>query len=597
MADDPDHHLHDEAYADAFDAGRVGWRDMIFMGGRATVDLGGDWHFALDLFDEGLRQQWYRDAPGDPADWQVPRDYDSGDWQTAPVPSTWNLLKPEWFYFEGSAWYTRFFQAPDLAPVERLFLRIGAANYEARVFLNGRFAGAHRGGSTPFFVELGPHLSNGENRLQIQVENRRLADRVPMHHTDWFNYGGLYRDVRLVPVPDVFIRDFRIALVPGSAFSRIAVEVELSAPTDETVRLAIPALGVDAAVPIKQGRGRIEIAARPELWSPEDPRLYDVTLAAGRDFVTDRIGFREVRVEGHEILLNGRPLWLRGICCHEDDVALGKATSDEDISRRLGHARDLGANCIRLAHYPHHEDVARLADETGMLLFEEIPVYWAIDFANPDTYADAENQLKELIRRDANRASVIFWGVGNENADTDARFAFMRGLAEAARDADPTRLVTAACLINRERFRIEDRLADALDVIGLNEYYGWYEPDFADLERLLANSDPDRPVMITECGADAVTGRQGVAGELFSEAHQAHVLETQLRTVAKAPYIRGFFPWLLYDFRSERRQTTFQRGYNLKGLIDLDKTRKKRAFETLRRLYEEMAGLAPPGSR
>ena len=589
MTEDPYQHLHTEDYADAFAAGRVGAADMIFMGGRPTVSLDGTWRFALDLFDEGLRQKWYLDPADDPARWTVPRDYDAGDWQTVPVPSCWNLLKPEWTYFEGSAWYTRFFQAPALAPGERLFLRVGAASYEARVFLNGRFAGGHRGGSTPFFVELGPHLEPGENRLQIQVENRRQADRVPMHHTDWFNYGGLYREVDLVRLPDVFIRDFRIALVPGSGQREIAVDVELSAPGPAEARLTIPALGVDTAVPLSDGRGRLSFDATPDLWSPETPVLYDVALEAGADRVSDRVGFREIVTDGREILLNGRPLFLRGICCHEDDTVLGKRSDDEDIARRLAHARDLGANCLRLSHYPHHENVARRADEVGLLLFEEIPVYWAIDFANPETAEDAENQLREMIRRDANRASVILWGVGNENADTDERFAFMARLAAAAREADPTRLVTAACLINRRSFRIEDRLADALDVIGLNEYFGWYEPDFADLEKLLANSDPDRPVMITECGADAVTGRAGTPGELFSEAHQAHVLETQFRTVTAAPYIRGFFPWLLYDFRTERRQTTFQRGYNLKGLIDRDKTRKKAAFGALARLYTAAA--------
>ncbi len=590
MAEDPYRHLHTEDYADAFASGRVVCDDMVFMGGRDFVSLNGAWRFALDLFDEGLRQRWYLDEPGDPAEWTVPRDYDGGDWQTAPVPSCWNLLRPEWKYFEGSAWYTRLFQPPDLAPGERLFLRIGAANYEARVFLNGRFAGGHRGGSTPFFVELGPHLSDGENRLQVQVENRRRPDRVPMHHTDWFNYGGLYRDASLVVTPDVFIRDFRIALVPDGRFNRIAAEVTLSAPQEGPVRLGIPALDINAEIPLTDGRGRLEVEARPELWSPETPRLYDVTLSTDDDAVADRVGFREIRTQGRDILLNGAPLFLRGICCHEDDAAMGKCTNADDIDRRLAHAKEMGANCIRLAHYPHHEDVALRADEAGMLLFAEIPVYWAIDFENPDTFADAENQLRELIRRDANRASVILWGVGNENADTDARFGFMRALADTARAEDPTRLVTAACLINRETFRIDDRLADALDVIGLNEYFGWYEPDFAELETLIANSDPDRPVIITECGADAVTGRTGAPGELFSEAHQAHVLDTQFTTVTKAPYVRGFFPWLLYDFRTERRQTGFQRGYNLKGLIDRDKNRRKAAFAALRRRYEELAG-------
>jgi len=593
MAEDPYGHLHEENYARAFDGGRVTWRDMIFMGGRRTRSLEGEWRFALDLYDEGLRQKWYRDPPDDPAGWTVPRDYDGGDWQTALVPSCWNVQKAEWIYFEGSAWYTRDIDPPDLRPGERLFLRVGAASYEARVFLNGHFAGGHRGGSTPFFVELGRFLQDGPNQLQIQVENRRRPDRVPMHHFDWFNYGGLYREVELVVVPATFIRDFRLGLVPGGVPSRLSAAVELSDTPGEAARLEIPELGVDLEIPLDGNGGRIEFEASPDLWSPDSPRLYDVAVSCGSDRVSDRVGFREIRVEGHEILLNGQPLWLRGVCCHEDDMALGKLSDDDDIRRRLAHVTELGGNIIRLAHYPHHERVAQLADEAGILLSAEIPVYWAIDFDNPDTFADAENQLGELIRRDGNRASVILWGVGNENADTDARFGFMRRLADTARGADPTRLITAACLINRESFRIEDRLAESLDVIGLNEYFGWYEPGFENLKKLLANSSPDQPVVISECGADAVTGRRGEPGALFSEAHQAHVLERQLEIIEDVPYIRGFFPWVLYDFRSERRQTTYQRGWNLKGLIDRDKTRKKAAFDVVRRIYEKRRDSRP----
>lgn len=233
--------------------------------------------------------------------------------------------------------------------------------------------------------------------------------------------------------------------------------------------------------------------------------------------------------------------------------------------------------------------MAEIADEEGLPLWAEIPVYWAIDFANSDTYADAENQLLELIDRDRNRASVIVWSVGNENADTDARYSFMSRLAEAARRADPTRLISAACLINRRTFAIEDRLAAHLDVIGVNEYFGWYEPDFAGLERLLANSRPDRPVVISEVGADALAGHHGDKRELFTEECQAEFYRRQLEIVARAPYLRGFCPWLLYDFRSERRQTRFQRGFNCKGLIAEDKATKKLAFAVIAAHYAAMA--------
>lgn len=591
---DPYHHLHDEAYAAPFAAGRVGWRDMLAMAGRRAESLDGVWNFVLDLHDEGLRQRWYEDAPAPIAGWTAPRDHDDGDWQTTTVPSCWNVARPEWTYFEGGAWYTRSFDHQPRLPGERTFLRIGAANYEARVFLNGVFVGAHRGGSTPFFIELGGHLVRGANRLQIQVDNRRRPERVPMNHTDWFNYGGLYREVELVRVPGIFICDFGVALVPGSHGRRIAIDVALSAPIDGVVEVAIGGLAEAIAVPVAAGAGRVEIAAAPELWSPANPRLYEVEARFGDDRLHDRVGFREISVAGQRILLNGEDIFLRGVCVHEDDVATGKATSEADIRRRFADAKALNANFLRLSHYPHHELAAKIADEEGLLLWQEVPVYWAIDFANPDTFADADNQLREMIRRDRNRASVIIWGVGNENADTDERLAFMSGLAASCREMDPTRLVSAACLINREHFRIEDRLSEALDIIGLNEYFGWYEPSLDGLKQLFANSDLDKPLIITETGADAVAGHAGAPGELFGENHQSELFGKQLDLVADAPYVRGFCPWILYDFRTERRQTALQRGYNLKGLIAADKATRKKAFATLSERYSELAQQQKP---
>lgn len=587
--DDPYHHLHDEAYADGFAKGRVGASALLTMAGRTTQSLNGEWNFVIDPYDEGLRQRWYADARVSVDHWETPRDYDGGDWQPVTVPSSWNLVKPEWFYYEGGAWYERQFHTDPLSGDERLYLRVGASNYEARVFLNGQFIGSHRGGSTPFFLDIGGAIAAGENRLMIQIDNYRRADRLPMHHTDWFNYGGLYREVSLVRVPGIHIRDFSVAVVPGSAGKRLKADVALSQPVSGTASLAIAGLGDVRQIEITAGRGSLEFDAAPDLWHPDHPHLYEVALIFGEDTVRDRLGFRTIEVVGQRILLNGKDVFLRGICAHEDDLTTGKVTSDEDIRRRYGHAKELGCNFMRLAHYPHHERAAEIADEMGILLWEEIPVYWAVDFANPDTYADAENQLLELIRRDRNRASVILWGVGNENADTDLRLSFMRRLAEAARGADGTRLISAACLVNRQKFMIEDRLTNHLDVIGLNEYFGWYEPDFEGLRKLLANSSPDKPVIITETGADAVAGRRDPRATFFSEDLQEEVYRQQLALLPTADYIRGISPWILYDFRAERRQTAFQRGWNRKGLIAADKTTKKRAFAVLAEAYHRMA--------
>ena len=585
-SEDPFHHLHDEEYASGFASGFVGADAFIPIGGRSVVSLDGDWKLTLDLFDEGLRQRWYALDDTPHAQWTIPRDYEIEAGETVPVPSCWNLLKPEWKYFEGAAWYTRYFDWQSGPSGEQVMLNTGAANYAALVFLNGTCVGGHKGGSTPFTIDVTSQLRAGPNRLQIMVENRRTPDRVPMHHFDWFNYGGLYREVSLMRLPPVHIRRATAALMPGAGQIRFAVSLSGQGTTVAKVRIA--ELNLEAVFEIKDGEGETIEEFAGKLWELGNPKLYRVVFEACGDRFEDQIGFRTIETRGTDILLNGAKIWLKGVCVHEDDRALGKVSTEADVRRRFRDAKDMGCNFLRLAHYPHHEHVARIADEAGLLLWAEIPVYWAIAFENPETYADAENQLAELIARDANRASVILWGVGNENADTDARLSFMSRLATLAKSLDPTRLVGAACLINREVFAIEDRLAKFLDVIGINEYFGWYEPDFSGLEKLLANSKPDKPVMISETGADALPGYHGTGRILFTEDWQAEFYRQQFRRISACPYVVGMAAWLLYDFSSERRQTSFQKGFNRKGLIAEDKSTKKQAYDLLGMLYREI---------
>ena len=589
-SNDPFAHLHDEEYARAFDGNPATADTLIAMGGRTGVSLNGIWNFTLDLFDEGLRQKWFADEPLPPELWRKPRDYDAGAGQTITVPSCWTTFKPEWKYFEGGAWYTRSIEWLPSPERPRAFLRVGAANYRARVFLNGEFVGSHRGGSTPFCFELTEQLRLGENRLQVQVDNSRHPSHVPMNHIDWFNDGGLYRDIDFLQLPQVFIADAMLQLKPMSGFSALDLEITLSDKVSGIANISIPELDATWCVDIVEGKARATLDASPVLWSPDRPKRYEVIFAYEGDRFVEQIGFREIRSEGTRILLNGESIYLKGICVHEDDVAAGKVSTEEDVRRRFADARDLGCNFLRLSHYPHHEHVARIADELGFLLWEEIPVYWAIDFQNDSTLADAANQLRELIRRDRNRASVILWGIGNENADTDARYQFMKSLASIAREEDSTRLVGAACLINREEFRIEDRLAEHLDVIGINEYFGWYEPDFKGLQTLLANSAPEKPVIISETGADAKSGHHGRDDELYTEECQARIYAQQVATIAAADYICGLTPWLLYDFRSERRQTVFNQGFNRKGLIAENKKTRKQAFDVLAKFYHSYEG-------
>lgn len=559
---------------------------MIYDPQRFRESLNGQWHYTIDQYNTCIRQHWYEEKKTDANGFSLPLEYSFDEWDTIQLPCCWNTLEKEYFWYEGSMVFTRTFSYEKLKEHERTFLRIGAANYLCYVFMNKEFVGMHQGGSTPFFADV-TSLLQKENRIVIVVDSQRNPLHVPSDNTDWFNYGGLYRDIDLIRVPETFIRKFQIALKPDGTFSRISVALELSNPVSLDAVLDIPELGIRAALPVTDGTYEGEIPARPELWSPENPKLYDVTITAGEDSASERIGFREIRVKGKEILLNGSPIFLKGVCCHEESIENGKAMTRNERIENIRIAKELGCNFMRLAHYPHNEDMARMADEMGILLWEEIPVYWAIRFAQEGTYQDAENQLKELIRRDYNRASVIIWSVGNENADTDERYQFMSRLAACAHKEDVTRMVSAACLVSDELNAIADRLAASLDIIGLNQYYGWYKPDFSKLPELFSNSTPDKPVIITEFGADAYPGHHGTITDKGTEECQRFVFEKQIETMRDIPYIKGMTPWILYDYRTPRRTSVIEKFYNRKGLLSQDKTYKKPAYYVMQKFYRE----------
>jgi len=580
--------IHDTNYETVFLAKKLDHTGLVNADGRKQESLNGQWNFGVDWYDTCRRAKWFNETTHDAAGRPLPLDWDWETWERMTVPACWNLEREDLHYFEGSGVYTRKFRYVPDAEGERAFLRFEGAAYRATVFLNGQLLGTHDGASTPFCAEI-TGIVKADNRIIVAVETKRRADRVPMDNTDWFNYGGLYRDVILFRTPPVYIKDWFVRLVSDGTFSNIAVDLTLAGnAVSGEVRFRIPGLGVDAAVPVVNGTGTATIRAKPELWSPASPRLHDVELSAPfcSDSVTDRIGFREISVKGTDILLNGKPVFLKGICVHEDHFEKGKTTDETIIRSTIVHLKEMHGNYLRLAHYPHDARFAKIADEEGVMLWAEVPVYWAIAFENPATYADAENQLSELVLRDRNRASVIIWSVGNENADTDERLSFMSRLAARARTLDGTRPISAACLINHEKLAIEDRLVDALDIIGVNEYYGWYDPDFGKLPRILENSKPSKPVVLCEFGGGARVGQRGSTDELFTEDMQRRIYEKQVAVIGSCRYIKGTTPWILYDFRCPRRLNRFQEHFNRKGLLDADRVTKKLAFKVMADFYE-----------
>lgn len=576
-----------ESYMKEYFDKQITAADMIYDRFRKKESLNGHWHYAVDQYDTCIRAKWYEEKYYDEGGNSLPVDFSFDEWELMTLPCCWNTFSDLYKLYDGSMIFTRKFLYAKQQEDERVILKIGAANYLCRVFLNKQYIGMHRGGSTPCYFDLTDFLEH-ENRIILQVDNTRRNNQVPALDTDWFNYGGIYRDIELIRVPRVHVKEFRIALEPDGSFKKIRVFVRMSESVAQTAVLNIHELGIRKEIAIRDGQGELVFEAEPELWSPENPKLYDVELTCGEDHVSDRVGFREIRVKGMDIVLNGKPVFLHGISCHEDSVLNGKGLNDEERIENIRIAKELGCNFMRVAHYPHHERMAQLADELGILLWEEIPVYWNIRFDLEDTYQDAENQLKELIRRDYNRASVIIWSVGNENEDTDSRLQFMGRLAECAHEMDPTRAVSAACLVNFRKNAIEDRLEQYLDIIGLNEYCGWYTADLKTLPELFANSRPEKPVIITEFGADAYAGLHGTITDKGTEECQAFVYEKQIETIRHISYVKGMTPWILYDFRCPRRTSVNQRYYNTKGLLSADKKYRKPAFYVLQQFYKEL---------
>jgi beta-glucuronidase len=330
------------------------------------------------------------------------------------------------------------------------------------------------------------------------------------------------------------------------------------------------------------------------LWSPKNPKLYRVIISGEGDTVTDEIGFRTIETRGTQILLNGKPIFLRGISMHEEaPFRGGRAFSEEDDRTLLEWARDLGCNFVRLAHYPHNESMVRLADRMGLLVWSEVPVYWGIAWENHATLENAKEQLRDMIARDHNRAAVILWSLSNETPTDAARTEFLKSLAIYARQLDSTRLITSA--LNHTDSSVpgtrslNDPVGEYLDVLGLNEYLGWYEGRTDDADHLQWKTAYDKPLIVSEFGAGAVYGKHGDADTRFTEEYQANLFEHQINMLKKIPSLAGMSPWVLMDFWSPRRFLPgIQEFHNRKGLIS-DRGQRKQAFYVLQKYYREVS--------
>ena len=568
---------------------------------RQSLSLNGDWNYIVDQQEQGYydyrmnvtRWGYFQNAKQrNPSD-LVEYDFDASP--TMHVPGDWNTQDEQLFLYEGTVWLKRDF---DYRPAEgqRALLYFGAVNYEAIVYVNGRKAGRHVGGFTPFCFDVTDLVREGRNFVIVKVDNKRHADNVPTQIFDWWNYGGITRDVLLVSVGDTYIDDYSLQLDKAVNGKRRTLNFSLVLNREEAgqeVTLSIPELKISQKF-VTDEKGCISaqlstLSSKLQLWSPETPKLYQVEIARGDERISDEIGFRTIETRGRELLLNGKPIFLRGVCSHEETAYTSRrCNSAEDADTLLSWARDLGCNFLRLAHYPHNEHAVREAERLGFLLWSEIPVYWTISWQNPDTYANAEQQLTAMIRRDHNRAAVIIWSLANETPHSDARDAFLGRLAVTARGLDSTRLISMAMEVTGASNyvnRLNDNMNKYVDVVSFNQYIGWYR-DVNDAPKMRWEIPYEKPVIISEFGGGAKAGLHGDKEQRWTEEFQENLYRENLAMLDKIEGLAGTCPWVLKDFRSPRRPLPgIQDGFNRKGLVS-DQGRRKRAFYVLREWYE-----------
>ena len=560
---------------------------------RKQTSLNGKWQVIIDATDFGIGS-WaaiYKDKkPTGKTDFY---EYSFDGSPQFDVPGDFNSQLPELKNYESTIWYKKTFIA-DKKAGKRLFLYFDAVNYAADVFLNSEKIGSHEGGFTPFQLEITNKMKSGENSIIVRVNNERKKDGVPGMGYDWLNYGGITRDVRLVETASSFIDDYFIQLEKG-ANSKVVGYVKLAGVTaSQKVKVQITEANINLTVETNaDGYAALSFPAKLKLWSPINPKLYNVRISCATDTVTDQIGFRTIETKGTDILLNGESIFLKGINFHEEiPQRKGRAYSEADALMLLTWAKELGCNFIRTAHYAQNEHIVRMAERMGLMIWEEIPVFQSISFGNPQTRELMNMQLKETLRRDKNRCGIIIWSMANETSPSTVRTNVIGNMASLCRTIDNTRLISTAfnnLKYDGNKVIIEDSLINSLDVIGVNEYIGWYKTwpaAPADVEWV---SKYNKPLIMSEFGGEALYGNHGAAdvASSWSEEYMEKLYRDQVTMLKTIPFLRGCNPWILADFQSPRRlHPIYQNGWNRKGLLS-EKGDRKKAWYVIKEFYSK----------
>jgi beta-galactosidase len=560
-------------------------------GPRVVEDLSPGWKFLL-TDDAGIESPDYSGAER---------------WPTVELPHTWNtkdILDDVPGYNRGVGWYRKVFTVPAACAGKRLVIHFDAAYQVATVWVNGNLVGEHRGGFTPFEFDITNIAIPGKrNIVAVRVDSRWRRD-LPPYDMDYNMMGGLYRPACLIASDKVYIDSTSVTTPVVSRQEAVAafdVTIRNQAETDASLELITEILDPDgkqvqrlhSAVTANAGRTlrvrqQTDRLENPRLWSPDGPNLYRVVFrlqSAG--VVTDQeespLGFRWYRFDPQQgFFLNGSHLKLRGANRMDDYPGLGWALPASRQVKDIQLVKEIGANFLRLAHYPQHPAVLETCDRIGLLVWQEIPFdgegEQLAPYAGARGFAEnAKQMLREMIRRDRNHPAVILWSVGNENLNGSSREEWEavsqleRELADLARSEDPAR-PTALAMDQFDRADLVG-LYDAVDVVGLNIYRGWYGGEIEDVGGILDEvhrKHPSKPLIVSEYGAGMELGRHSENPRRFdfSEEWGRSLHEWYLKQIDARPFVAGSAIWSIFDFGAEKRTTQTIPHMNQKGIYD-----------------------------
>jgi beta-glucuronidase len=565
---------------------------------RNKLEISGIWDFQIDPDKLGENQGWYKGLKNG---------------RPIAVPGSWNEQYEDLYNYFGLSWYVKSTYVPQSWQGERVFIRVGSACYFGTVYINGVKIGSHEGGHLPFSFEITDYIHwESENIIAISVENELKPTRVPSGNMetpllpiasfpktpyDFFPFAGIHRPVVLYSVPQTYIEDIVVVTDINESDGTLKTTIRLNAEIE-----------TQGAIQVKDGDSLIEsklffqgglaeaqlIVPNAKFWSDKTPFLYDLTIWVEHDQYTLKIGIRTILIEGGQILLNGNSVKLNGFGRHEDFIASGKGLNLPLLIKDYQLMRWTGANSYRTSHYPYSEEEMQLADQQGFLIINEIPAV-SLQFEDDENIAHrlrmCLQQIDELIARDLNHASVVMWSVANEpmtpklNSAVEDNTAIAKGkdfldaLIGRVRQFDPTRPVTIATLMGSPPSWIEN-----CDVICLNRYWGWYILG-GELDKALDSFGQEidtvwetchKPIIVTEFGADTVSGMHGHPDLMWTEEYQAQLIKGHLKIAALKDYIAGMQVWNFADFAAVQSIMRVG-GINMKGVFTRTRTPKMAA--------------------